>query len=258
MSIDVRLRRKCDHLTREDGAKVEDDRRTVLMNRPTSAPNEIRVMVNGIFVPRNGVIGSETHYSGGFFVEPWPGGATPDFMQVVFNRTLPAIDDKISLWFPTIRSNCRVCNGRGFLDDYNISVTGDYSYVRDEEKLIQDVRKILMTPKATNIFHRWYGSLLDVVIGGKAFGGPTEDLLTAETGTAIRNLIDLQDRQRLYQIVTDGESLASLENVSTQVHVSDPTIYEVEVVIQARSRNIGSLVFRTRDRRQTPFEDVNT
>jgi hypothetical protein len=122
---------------------------------------------------------------------------------------------------------------------FHLGTNGDISLIVNQEKLSQDVIKIIATAVGTNLAHKWYGSIIPEKIVGS---GLRKDLLKAEIIKSItfcvQNLKSLQEQQaRAGQILTPNEAISSLEAVQVLAS-SDPREVVIVITIKTRSGKV--------------------
>jgi len=128
----------------------------------------------------------------------------------------------------------RLVNG-----SFQLGPNGDFQLARNQEKLSQDVIKIIATAVGTNLAHKWYGSIIpDKIVGS----GLRQDLLKAEIvksiTSSIENLKSLQEQQaRAGQVLAPNEAILSLEAVQV-LPSSDPRAVIIVITIKTRSGKI--------------------
>lgn len=132
------------------------------------------------------------------------------------------------------------------LDRGSLSIkNGAPELVRNKDKLIQDVLKLLFTATGENKTHPWYGTpILSKAIGMIA----APDLLQMEIQSGINyglnNLKTLQTMQSQdNQFTTPQELLANVLDVSVDYSPSDRRKLIVNIKIQAKSNQILSESF---------------
>jgi len=122
---------------------------------------------------------------------------------------------------------------------FQLGPNGDFELARNQDKLSQDVIKIIATAVGTNLAHKWYGSTIpDKVVGS----GLRQDLLKAEIirsiSSSVENLKSLQEQQaRAGQVLTPSEAILSLEAVQV-LPSSDPRTVIIVITIKTRSGKI--------------------
>jgi len=124
----------------------------------------------------------------------------------------------------------RIQNG-----DIKISRDGDLGVVLDNEKIRQDIIKILLTKLGENKYHAYYGSSLGALeIGGVPDVEIVEGDLLRMTEESMAVLMRLQSNQAGAQYITPGETIVDILNVDINRDVSDPRGYNVSVTVLTR------------------------
>lgn len=118
-------------------------------------------------------------------------------------------------------------------EDITIGANGDLQIVENEEKLIQDILKILFTPLNGNIFFPWYGSPLTKSLIGQVFEFQfIASIATNQLRNALEIIRDLQEQQiSEEQFVSASEQIAAIENVEVEQNIVDPRRYRIFVRI---------------------------
>lgn len=129
--------------------------------------------------------------------------------------------------------------------DLSIDSSGQLNIVKDEQKLIQDVLKILFTSTGELTLHPWYGtSLISKAIGS----GLEPDLVRKEILAAmefgLNNLKQLQQlQQRDGQILTAKELIATIKTLDVSKDPTDARRLIVTVEILTKSNSLISESF---------------
>lgn len=117
-------------------------------------------------------------------------------------------------------------------NDIAIDRDGSLRTVSDNEKLRQDIVKILITELGENKFHPSYGSKVGSIEIGHV---PDQELLeldlSASTENSIRNLINLQRTQARRQFLTPGETIVDIVNINVERDLLDPRMYNVFISV---------------------------
>lgn len=125
-----------------------------------------------------------------------------------------------------------------------INPDGSIQTVRDNQKLIQDIIKAMLTPIGDNKFFPWYGSSLSLNIIGQVLDN---DFVTSEAERSIQNtlsqLISLQNAQSKIQYVSAGEMIAAIRSVTVLRSNVDPRQYEITVSVLTRKLNVVEETF---------------
>ena len=99
-------------------------------------------------------------------------------------------------------------------NDISISSSGDVELVSNNDKLIQDVLKIILTPQGSNKYYAWYGSVITSKVIGEVLGSYyTKVEITRAVQESLSNLMTMQQSQALYQYVSpeDSKDLFNIE-----------------------------------------------
>lgn len=254
MSYDLKLYRKCDHRLLKQQREVSGvDRRSVLLRHVMGSQANVRVFVNGFEVFQNddlygwsivkeeGAVPVTTTQqrfitgSDGCIDSVVNVGIDQTPRKILFNRIFRATDDCIEISYFALPVSCPKCNGIGVHFDYEYSNIGRLVRVVNEQKLIQDMEKIILTIIGSSIFYPWYGTSLVDLIGGKGLGATTQAQISAEISQGLVNLKKLQEQQELYQVVTDREFLFSILSIQVEQSQQDPTVFRVNVVTQSQA-----------------------
>lgn len=127
-------------------------------------------------------------------------------------------------------SRCPRCSATYIENDYRFNLQGDAVLVQDENLLYQAALKILLTQIRSNPYHPSYGSAISSRIGAKAVGA-VASLITGDVQTALANMQAMQRAQTEFQVVSPKERLFSVSSVRVTPNASDPTVFEVDVVV---------------------------
>jgi len=132
-------------------------------------------------------------------------------------------------------------------NDLAINNDGSIQTVRDNDKLIQDIIKAILTTIGSNKFHKWYGNALSASVIGQALDMVT---IEAEAQRTIQNtlstLIALQNAQARIQYVSAGETIAVIRHISVLRDEQDPRQFQVTVSVLTRKLNVVEETFELR------------
>jgi len=154
--------------------------------------------------------------------------------KLFFRIPRKAIDDWVEISYFSAVRNCPKCGGFDLQYDYEYSNIGRPVTVINEEKLAQDMEKIVLTIKGSSIYYTWYGTLMVSMIGAKQPRHSIKVRLQREVAEALDNLKSIQEKQEAFQTVTDREALFQLQGVSV-VETTDPTLYRIFVRAQTQA-----------------------
>lgn len=120
--------------------------------------------------------------------------------------------------------------------------SGEVQVVTGNSKLKQDITKILLTELGDNKFHPGYGSY----IGALQIGSYADEKLVAldlesSARSALRNIMSLQRAQSKRQVLTPGEIIIDILNVSITRDNLDPRMYNIFIsVLTQELTEVGS------------------
>jgi phage baseplate assembly protein W len=116
--------------------------------------------------------------------------------------------------------------------DIAISSSGDAELVFNNEKLRQDIVKILITKVGSNKYHPNYGSEMgDLQIGNVADVNFLELDLQSSAEEAIRKLILLQRKQSRVQFLSPAEVIVDIVEVSVARDINDPRAWNIFISV---------------------------
>ena len=124
--------------------------------------------------------------------------------------------------------------------DIPLTSSGTPEIVRDENKLTQDVLKMLFTPTGESKIHPWYGTPLLSRVIGNSFD---LEILTSEVQSSveygINNLSTLQQlQQQDNQFLTPREQISEIKNIFVELDPDDPRKMIVRIEIISKSNNL--------------------
>ena len=160
-----------------------------------------------------------------------------DVVEISYWYESDFVPDRISVDYYVNSTYCDKCSSYYDLIDYTINKLGTYDKVFDENKLIQDLKKITRTILGSDPVATWYGTEFEKIIGMKSFPEITKTKILNQIVTALSKLKSAQIQQEEYQTVTDNEFLDYIESTNVQQSISDPSLYtaDIKVVTQAAS-----------------------
>ena len=123
----------------------------------------------------------------------------------------------------------------------NLSIkNGDIEKVEDTDKLVQDVLKILITPKGVNKMHPWYGTFTEQLIGSGLDEGVTLDLMRTQIANSLESLKNLQNAMLKSNLtVTADELIHAITGISV---FPDPTSqFSVNVNVEILSKGLKNI-----------------
>jgi hypothetical protein len=210
---------------------------STLKTRPIETlPNSVDVSINGIYVDI--VYVDPIH---GFLYLHNPPLPT-DVVLVSYYYLSSDTPDIITTEYQTSSSSCPKCNGRNYVDDFELSSTGNILIVEKEEKLAQDAMKIVSTIKESNTEHPWYGTELDSLIGYTLIPDILKTRISVEIQNAMRDLKELQVKQSEYQTLTNNEFLDTIKDLIVIQDETDHSYWQVQLNLISQARTIAEII----------------
>ena len=109
---------------------------------------------------------------------------------------------------------------------------GDFATVDNQDKLVQDILKLVSTQLGSNPFFPAYGSPISQALIGTSDLDFSQDVATQQLRAAIERLKDLQqDQIKNNQIVTPQEQISAIRDVSVTQARDDPRYYFVKFTV---------------------------
>ncbi len=119
--------------------------------------------------------------------------------------------------------------------DLSISNSGSVETVNQNNKIIQDIKKLLLTDLGDNKYHPNYGSPLG---SGSIGSSQDEEFMKMNMKNSIENsikrLINLQRNQMRYQYVSPAETIMYKKNIQVFRDAADPRMWSVFVSVVAQ------------------------
>lgn len=130
--------------------------------------------------------------------------------------------------------------------DLQIGSDGDFEKVENNDKLIQDIIKLILTPIGSNLFFPWYGSPVNKSLVGSALDFQTMSNITSNN---LRNSLEtLQKLQRAQveagQVVSPGETLAAIQEIRIERNQVDPRFFSVTVKALTKALTSATVGFQ--------------
>jgi len=131
--------------------------------------------------------------------------------------------------------------------DIAIGKSGDVRIVFDNDKIRQDIIKILLTKLGENKYHPSYGSEIGVLqIGHVADAALLELDLQNSAEDAIRKLIALQKSQARRQFLSPAEVIVDIVNTSVQQNEQDPRTWNIFISVLTQKLTVVEEVITIR------------
>lgn len=149
-----------------------------------------------------------------------------------YRNEIPA--DIISIDYHVSINSCRKCKRTGQLNDFSYEI-GELVTVVREEKMLQDLLKLVTAIRGSNAAHTWYGTSLVSFIGTAHLPEYYQIKFRGEIIDAGDRMKDLQQQQTQYQTVDDEEFFSFLDNISVEQSDIDPNFYEIEAIVVSQA-----------------------
>ena len=157
-------------------------------------------------------------------------GADILYKDILFEEPFRSTRHIFQVTYTTLRQYCLKCLGRGYVADWDLTQSGDVSIVFNEEKLIQDMRRYILTILGSDPYRQWLGTRLRGLIGKKIVSNQfVQDLIQSEVVETLHKLIQLQSEQLKWSPMSDREILRNVVSVQTTLDANDPTLWNVRV-----------------------------
>lgn len=153
--------------------------------------------------------------------------------KIAFRKPFKSSDDIIEVSYFTSAQYCRRCMGLKLENDFRYDTLGKKIRVEEENLMLQEVNKILLTLKKSNLFHTWYGTRLSSLSGTKYLDFVRGEILS-EVRDALASLRDIKVQQATLQKVTTGEFPEVLSVLKLEQSEDDPTILNLEIEVMSR------------------------
>ena len=158
------------------------------------------------------------------------------------DRPAYADDNIYEVSYFTRQADCRRCQGFGIEFDIRFDDNGAPITLTGEELLLQEIEKITLTVRGSNIFHQWYGTSLVNLVGEKA--APNSDVLTSqmrkEIAEALDRYKDIKSQQKRFQSVPPEEFLLNVLSIDIQQPPNSPSSFEIKIRVQNKAGDIGT------------------
>ena len=231
MSFDLKLKNLCDHQVWDELSFLDPDRRTVRLLRPPANTLRFVLKITGVEIPFD-------HPKFGFSIQPDELRVAPA-SKLVFVTTLQDANPISEVSYITDAKNCRRCHGGRVENDFRLDNAGRLIIAENEEKMIQDLTKFVLTVKGSNKFQPQIGTGLLTLIGSKVFDLDRLRLeATRDVTDSITGLIRLQQRQVQYQKVDVREVIERLISVDFEQSPEDPTLFDMVIAVESASGQI--------------------
>jgi hypothetical protein len=146
------------------------------------------------------------------------------FLKVVFKQPLRMVRPLIEVCYVTHQEYCIKCGGRGAVNDWQVSGSGQVVEVNQVEKLAQQALKYILTSR--NPFNPTLTCKVRSYVGKKFGLSVTDSDIAAEVTRALSALKTIQAAQKTVQALDPQETLKDVTGVQARQDPADPlTIY---------------------------------
>lgn len=123
--------------------------------------------------------------------------------------------------------------------DLVLDSSGSISTVFGNNKIRQDIVKILLTKTGENKFHPSYGSNVGFLKVGEVSDSKITELdLKRSAEDAVRYLIFLQKNQSRSQVLSPSEIILEISNIGTERDSEDPRLYNIYISVLTQKLDI--------------------
>ena len=131
--------------------------------------------------------------------------------------------------------------------DISIGPDGDLLKVKNTDKLIQDILKMVTTELGSNVFFPWYGSPISRSLVGSVMDMEfISSIATGQLTNSLETLQRLQQVQARSQRVTPSELLAAIQHVKIERNQADPRFFRIVIKVITRALTIAQTEFELR------------
>lgn len=226
MSFDLNLNTACNHKIFRELVTLEDDLRSLRVQKPLAASNV------DVYASNNPVL--KSNYL--IIYDP----LTLNIQQprmIYLKKKWKTTEDFFEISYVTLKGFCPKCVGLGEIDDISYDVRGGLCCIRDENLLLQNMEKFTVTNLQSNPFHLFIGTSLVKLLGQKI---GDMSYITAKVTQEINSTLSvLKDLQSQYKYtnrpVTSGELLDEILSIKVSFDQQDPTIVRADVDARAVS-----------------------
>jgi hypothetical protein len=131
--------------------------------------------------------------------------------------------------------------------DLKLARDKDFEKVENNNKLLQDLLKIIITPLKANKAFPWYGSGVNGAIIGENFD---LDFATSAAASQVRNSVEnlqkMQLSQAQTQVLSPAESIVAIKDVYINTNSSDLRVVEIKVSVLTAALTVVEASFSVR------------
>lgn len=225
MSFDIKIQNKCDHRINWEQYPIED-RKTITVAYPVASTSSLRMRINNVEISSNEYTVRTVRLLPS---QVWTS-------SLIMTNNVKFTNPIVEVSFLTRSDTCPKCAALNALDDVVYNQAGDFLMVNKEYMLLQSVEKIIVTRIQSNLFHDWYGTGLQDLIGTKM--SDFDFLKTKIMDQISASVTSLKNLQRKLLVsgrsVDPGELFGQILSLDVAV-TDDPTILLVTMVFTSQS-----------------------
>lgn len=228
MTYEMQMDAICDHRVHREAYYVDwqkdKDLKTIRIFQSLANQN-VRLWRNDKEVLPN-------HPRYGWRIEPDEFSVYPNRKsKIVFNLAVGSYYDYFELSYTVGSEFCRKCYGFGMLFDHAVDRNGKFLKIQNEDKLIQQITKWLITLRGSNPFFKFIGTNLpESIFEAIRIPGLFQQLTYSEVTRSLEKLKNIHSKQVLVQQMTLREILATVNSVTIEGDPYDPRVYTISVV----------------------------
>lgn len=131
--------------------------------------------------------------------------------------------------------------------DLSIGSDGDVNFVIGNQKVLQEIKKIILTDIGENRFHPFYGSKVGALsVGSIVDYNFLSSELKRSVAESINNLMRLKESQSRFQALNPSEVIISLDQVSAERDLVDPRVWSIFISVTVQSLDEINTVVKIR------------
>ena len=242
MTYEVQMDALCDHKVHREPYYVDwmkdKDLKTLRIFQPL-ANRSIRIWRNDKEIPA-------THTQYGWRIDPDEFSVEPNRLaKVSFKNPVTSYFDYFEISYSVKSEFCRKCYGIGILFDHAIGRDGKMLKVYNEDKLIQQITKWLITLRGSNPFFTFIGTNIpESIFQAIRNPGLFQQLTFAEVTRSLDKLKNIHFNQIRVQSMNLREILNTVNSVTVTGDPVDPRVFVIDVIA---TTSAGAAVQVTRE-----------
>lgn len=231
MTYEVQAQALCDHRVHREftfiDGRLDPDHRSLRLFQPISN-DSVRLWYNGEEVSRNA-----PGFAWELVLDEFSPPESPR-KKIYFSRPIRDIAGYFEVSYTVSPQFCRKCFGLGVMYDHQFDKAGKTVMVVFEQKLIQQVTKILMTLIGSNPFVPGYGtSIPEIIYTAISDPGGLQQQLVTEVSLALEKQRNIHYYQAEVQYLHPREILDQLIDVQVLRSTTDPRVYYIQVQVSS-------------------------